>query len=73
MQQIVKMNTKTYLKKITIGAVAMFAALNVSAQLSDKKIASIFALEKVYLNNAFKTVQQTGKLPRSTQDRKSVV
>ncbi|ARS40198.1 glucuronyl hydrolase [Sphingobacteriaceae bacterium GW460-11-11-14-LB5] len=61
------MNTKTYLKKITIGAVAMFAALNVSAQLSDKKIASIFALEKVYLNNAFKTVQQTGKLPRSTQ------
>ncbi len=67
MQQIVKMNTKTYLKKITIGAVAMFAALNVSAQLSDKKIASIFALEKVYLTNAFKTVQQTGKLPRSTQ------
>lgn len=45
----------------------MFAALNVSAQLSDKKIASIFALEKVYLTNAFKTVQQTGKLPRSTQ------
>ena len=35
--------------------------------LSEKKIASIFELEKVYANNAFITVKENGKLPRSTQ------
>jgi len=35
-------------------------------KLTDAKIASIFALEKIYLNNAFKTVKVTGKMPRST-------
>lgn len=35
--------------------------------LSDKKIAAIFALEKIYQNNAFKTVQATRKMPRSTE------
>ncbi|MEN9906905.1 MAG: hypothetical protein RLZZ540_46 [Bacteroidota bacterium] len=37
-----------------------------SSGLSDKKIASIFALEKIYLNNAFKKVKETGKMPRSS-------
>lgn len=38
-----------------------------ATELSDKKIASIFELEKTYLNNAFKKVKEAGKLPRSTQ------
>lgn len=37
-----------------------------SSELSEKKIASIFKLEKIYLDNAFKNVQKTGKMPRST-------
>lgn len=63
------MDTKIYIKKITIGALAMFVlgTPNANAQLSDKKIASIFALEKLYLNNTYKLIQKTGKLPRSTQ------
>lgn len=36
-------------------------------ELTGKKIASIFALEKRYLNNAWDVVKRTGRLPRSTQ------
>ncbi len=35
--------------------------------LSDEKIASIFALEKIYLNRAFDTVKKTHKIPRSIE------
>ncbi|WP_202901248.1 glycoside hydrolase family 88 protein [Pedobacter heparinus] len=38
-----------------------------TAQLTDEKIASIFELEKIYADNAFKIVKSTGKMPRSLE------
>jgi len=38
-----------------------------STELTDKKIASIFELEKIYANNAFEIVKATGRLPRSNE------
>ncbi|MFL9829330.1 glycoside hydrolase family 88 protein [Flavobacterium sp. ST-87] len=37
-----------------------------SSELSDKKIAFIFDLEKIYSNNILKKVKKTGKMPRSS-------
>ncbi|WP_316812045.1 glycoside hydrolase family 88 protein [Pedobacter heparinus] len=58
---------------VAILAILLFAGSSIeklSAQatsaLTDKKIASIFALEKKYLEDTFKTVKATGKMPRST-------
>ncbi len=42
------------------------ACIKPTARLTDEKIASIFELEKIYADNAFKTVKVTGKMPRST-------
>lgn len=47
--------------------VLSFQNLRAQHSLSDKKIASIFALEKQYVNNAWDLVKNTGKLPRSSQ------
>jgi len=66
------MNRKSIINKLTVVACAglvlglAIACVKPTTRLTDEKIASIFALEKIYLNNAFKTVKATGKMPRST-------
>ncbi|KDN55672.1 glycoside hydrolase family 88 protein [Flavobacterium seoulense] len=65
---------KTIKNQLVINALSiLFFGLtinNTNAQnttsISDKKIASIFALETKYLNNTFKVVKTTGKMPRSS-------
>lgn len=42
------------------------ASAQAAPALTDEKIASIFKLEKKYLEHTFKTVKATGKMPRST-------
>ncbi|PTS92408.1 glucuronyl hydrolase [Pedobacter sp. HMWF019] len=62
LRQWVAAGLSVFILSITVNA----STAQTSSGLSDQKIASIFALEKVYLNNAYNTVQKTGKLPRST-------
>jgi unsaturated chondroitin disaccharide hydrolase len=66
-------NKNKRLKQLTKSIALAFLCLSINhtnaqtnAELSDKKIKSIFDLEKIYLNNAFKKVQETGKMPRSS-------
>lgn len=66
------MNRKPMVARLIVVACAGLAlSLSIAfakptTKLTDEKIASIFELEKIYLNNALKTVKAAGKMPRST-------